>query len=139
MKQRSSTPLHEAARLGSDAICKLILRGGANVNAHDSLEGTPLHHAVKHEQLVVVRSLLSARADLEARDIFQRTALHHAVRRNSVPLMKILLDHGANPDVVNRYGLSPRQVVRRAGVPRIVAMFYRVPQGGRKDLAGGGG
>lgn len=27
VKQRSFTPLHEAARLGSDAICKLILRG----------------------------------------------------------------------------------------------------------------
>lgn len=93
VKKEPFTPLHETSRLGSDAICELILQRGANVNARDFLGRTPLHHAVKHKRLVVARSLVSARADIEARNIFQRTALHYAYRRNSAPLVKLLSLH----------------------------------------------
>ena len=76
----------------------------------------------------VARSLISAGACVEARDAEQKTPLFRAVSVNSVPLAKLLLDHGANPDVVQEKGFSPRRLATGEGsAPEMVALFDRPP------------
>ena len=116
-------PLHVAARLGSDAICRLILERGANVNARDIMEQTPLHKAVTNGHLLVAPLLIVAGADIDARDILQRTALHYAASMDWFLLVKLLLDHGANPDVVDKGGISPRQAAVRASGHVVLDVF----------------
>jgi len=39
------TPLHIACILGEERICRLLLIGGADVNAQDFEDNTPCHYA----------------------------------------------------------------------------------------------
>ena len=125
-QQGPITPLHVAAQLESDAICQLILRKGAGVNARDFLQQTPLHKAARGRRLSAARSLISAGADIEARDVEERTPLYYAVAGNSVPLAKLLLDRGANSLVLDRSGVSLREAAERANAPGMASMFNRV-------------
>ena len=123
--QEPITPLHVAAQLESDVICQLILREGADVNARDFLQQTPLHKAAQGRRLSVASSLISAGADIEARDLEQRTPLYYAVARNSIPLAKLLLGHGADSLVLDKSGISLREVAERANAPGMASMFDR--------------
>ena len=126
MEQEPITPLHVAAQLESDAICQLILREGADVNAPDFLQQTPLHKAARGKRLSVARSLISAGADIEARDFEERTPLYYAVAGNSVPLAKLLLDRGADSLVLDKSGISLREAAERANAPGMAFMFDTV-------------
>jgi ankyrin repeat protein len=119
----SSTILHWAVKAGSDHIVREILGKGADANARDSLDQTPLHWAASSKNLKVATSLILADADVTAKDNFARTALHCAVTKGSVPLAKLLLDHGANPDALDRWSGYPRLQAERDNVPGMMDAF----------------
>ena len=61
------TVLHFAARKGSKAICELLLKRGANINAKDSLRGdVPLHEASRNGSAAVCKLLVAHGADVTA-------------------------------------------------------------------------
>ena len=126
VEQEPITPLHVAAQLESDVICQLILREKADVNARDFLQQTPLHKAARGRRLSAASSLISAGADIEARDVEERTPLYYAVAGNSVPLAKLLLVRGADSLVLDKSGISLREVAERANAPGMAFMFDTV-------------
>ena len=98
------TPLHLAAREGTDEAVKALLRQGENVNAVSTLSGvTPLILAATngHEQIVAV--LLDAGAAVDSADKVNGTALMYASSKGYLGIAQTLLQHGA---AVNLY--SPK-------------------------------
>lgn len=90
------TPLHLAAREGTDEAVKALLRQGENVNAVSTLSGvTPLILAASngHEQIVTL--LLDAGAVVNSADKAHGTALMYASSKGYLGIVKNMLQHGA--------------------------------------------
>ena len=63
------TPLHIAAECGLEAMCRYLVKRGANVNALDNFGGTPLHAAAACQNGVKVIKILACHgADLHLKD-----------------------------------------------------------------------
>ncbi|OMP82577.1 Ankyrin-1, partial [Diplodia seriata] len=126
---RGFTPLHEAVVRKNHAILRLLLDKGANIGAETTsgrtalgmamqdttdwpfeddievgwlkTEYTALHLAAQQGHQRIVRWLLGLGANVNSRDPFNRTPLFDACIRNHLGVVEILLDHGANPDVLD--------------------------------------
>ena len=78
---------------------------------------TPLMLAVKANKPDAIRVLLDNGAyidqqhvildDIEQHNYTERTALHYAARKGPSSLMTLLLDNGANPNIKDKYGMTP--------------------------------
>ena len=109
-------PLHYATVDGTVDEVKALLAGGDDVNDRDNGGWTPLHFAAEHQRADVVRVLAAAGADVNARERqVGNTPLHRAVMssRGAGDTIMALLDAGADPDLVNDRGDSPRDWAER--------------------------
>ena len=86
------TPLQRAARTGNVEIVRLLLNGGANLEASDERGRTSLHLAALAGQQAVVGVLLSAGAKLAAHDAEGLTAIYYA---RTPEIRDLLIAHGA--------------------------------------------
>lgn len=74
------TPLHHAVRHNNIDLAKMLLAGGADVNAQDK-EGTrPLHTAFANRNLSMVFQLLEFGGDLNLTNNIEHTPLFYAPR-----------------------------------------------------------
>jgi ankyrin repeat protein len=116
-----------ASKTGSVRGVQALIEAGANVNSMDGyLFQTPIMWAAAANQAAVVEILIDNGADidtrspvLELRGIRQGgvagdfpdgglTALHHAARENAIEATRVLIDRGANLDVLEpKYDVSP--------------------------------
>lgn len=90
------TPLWIAAAYGNQAVARVLIEGGADLD----LCG-PLSAAVCTGSEEVVKLLLSYRVDLEDELEWKGTALELAVHRQHETITRLLLEAGANPDPVH--------------------------------------
>lgn len=127
--RRRSQPLHYAADGHSDspswnpgrqvAMIRLLLRSGANLDAHDQNGATPLHRAVRTRCAAAVKCLLAAGADPTIRNKPGSTPFHLAVQNTgrggsgSEParaarreIIQALLDQGVSPTLTDAKGKS---------------------------------
>jgi ankyrin repeat protein len=66
---------------------------------------TCLHRAVFHQDLDMVRNLLVYGADVDAKeDRYHSTAMHSAAASNAIGVVDVLVEFGADVNVVSRYG-----------------------------------
>ena len=108
------TPLHEAVmERGDSAVVATLIAGGADVNARGDLDrasepgATPLYWAVyANPDPAVLELLVRAGADVNACAGSGCTPLHLAALRNPI-LFPILLELGADPEALDRYGKTP--------------------------------
>jgi glutaminase len=70
-----------------------------------------------------VRQLLAAGVDVNVSDYDHRTALHLAAVEGRAEMVRYLLDHGAIPDVFDRWSQTPLDEAKRAGHQTIVTML----------------
>lgn len=67
--QNGQTPLHHAARIGDEEVCKLLIDAGADVEAEFEFNGArPLAVAVFHANEDVCKLLIDAGADYHAKN-----------------------------------------------------------------------
>ena len=103
-----STPLHKACEEGDLFAVKQLIEDGASVNAKDENGRTPLHlAAMKRGNGEILRFLLEAKADVNVQDKKGRTALHFAAENYYMFGGKLLIDYGANLELVDRNGVTP--------------------------------
>ena len=108
------TPLHEAVMgRGDSAVVATLIAAGADVNARADPDrmfepaATPLYWAVSaNPHPAVLELLVRAGADVNARGGSGWTPLHLAALRNQVLFPK-LLELGADPEALDRYGKTP--------------------------------
>ncbi|XP_078112564.1 ankyrin repeat domain-containing protein 27 isoform X1 [Sander vitreus] len=106
------TPLHLACQKGFQGVTLLLLHYNANPDAQDNNSNTPLHLACMygHEDCVkalVYYDLQTCRLDLH--NDKGDTALHMAARWGYEGIIQVLLENGANTDILNKSKDSPLQ------------------------------
>jgi uncharacterized protein len=94
------TPLHLAAFFGHEAAARLLIAGGADVNARSRSErfarsNTPLHAAAANRQTAVAELLVTHGADVNARDGSGFTPLGLAASNKNDLMVIMLLERGA--------------------------------------------
>lgn len=94
---RGFTPLHEAIWDGKQEIVKLLLEGGANVNAPitQGLDWTPLHEASRFGFNGIIDMLLEKGADINSRNTKGRTPLDIAEQYRQAGTVKHMVARGA--------------------------------------------
>jgi len=100
-----NSPVADAARLGDFDEVRLLLSGGADVNAAHADGMTALHWAAENADTELSGLLISAGANLEAvTRIGGYTPLHLATRKGSRGVALSLLEGGANPSAKTETG-----------------------------------
>ena len=128
-------PLHWAAWTNALDIGRLLLDHGAEVDAATVVGATPLHYAVDQGHRAFAELLVSRKAQvnflptrvaqrpdmrmpinmsiLVPMIVPARTALHVAVGRGRVDMVRWLLELGADTEVLDEMGMSPRDMATR--------------------------
>jgi len=100
------TALQEAASLGYDKICQLIVDEAAEKEPWDQVTGaSPLHLAAKDGHLDVARVLIESATNPSPLDWDGLTPLHHAAMSGHRQIAELLLEKGSD--------LSPRDLSNR--------------------------
>ncbi len=91
------TPLMEAVFYEHFEVAKLLIKKGANINAHDALGFTPLRIAISKKNHAMVDLLLSfySELDINMKSINGYSALYHAARDGQFDLVEKLVQYGA--------------------------------------------
>ena len=93
-----STPLHCAVWKGQQAVVKLLIDAGADVNAHnenDHWGTTPLHAASHANQAAIAQLLIDHGADVNATDREGRTPMFHTTFHQAGAVVKVLEKYNA--------------------------------------------
>jgi ankyrin repeat protein len=88
-----------------------------------------LHFAAQEQRAEVTETLLRAGAEVDARDAYGNTPLWRAVftSRGQVQVVGHLLAAGADPDLANTAGVSPRQLRSALQTTTLRSSFRRAP------------
>ena len=116
------TPMHVAARLGDSVVIAAALRRGAGrPDVQSSSGSTPLHVAARERNAGCVDLMCSVarRGAVNIGDKSRLTPLHCAVNSSALAVVRTLLQHGADPDAVDRDGLAPLHYAAAATHPPI--------------------
>ncbi|XP_071763706.2 uncharacterized protein ankrd50l [Centroberyx gerrardi] len=119
------TALHVASWQGNMGMMGLLIRNGADPNAQDTEGRPPLHSVAWRGHVEVGRLLLEAKGiivDLACRQ-HRATALSIAAQEGYISIVAILLERGANPDHMDKYGRSPVKVAGKRGHFTIVRLL----------------
>ncbi len=102
------TPLHFACFFGQEEAARMLLDGGADVNAmaRNPMQVMPLHSAAAARNLAIVRALLERGAPVNARQQKGWTALHAAGQSGDREMFELLVSHGADPNLPNEEGVT---------------------------------
>ena len=111
--QNGDTPLHRACFFNRINIVRYLIEEQKcpfDLRANDGK--TCLHLAAVHGSVDVLRYLLETHnADVNAVDENGDTPLHRAAENEKYDSVKILLEHGANKEITNREGKTPKDIL----------------------------
>ena len=101
------SPLFMAARNGNIELLNLLLSYGADASAKSSVRNrTALMEAVRRRKGEAVKALLTAYPDVDAVDWEGYTVLMFAAISGQHDIVNILVTHGADVNVKNKFGSS---------------------------------
>ncbi|XP_049546434.1 ankyrin repeat, SAM and basic leucine zipper domain-containing protein 1 [Anopheles darlingi] len=103
-------------------IVRLLLESGAIIDVLDRYGCTPLMFACQQGHLQVVKEIVDE-SPLITVDRDGNTALFLAVINNHYEIVKVLLRAGAQANIVNRAGFTPRQCAILAGHTELAELF----------------
>jgi ankyrin repeat protein len=127
---RGTTPLMQAAAIGSADAVKLLLRAGADPNAKNDFYATALIWA--GGDLAKVRLLLAKGADVNARSRLGRTALMTAAYRDGgSDIVKLLVAKGADVSVRDKGQLTALEIA--AGANDTASVAFLLARGASPD------
>ncbi|KAN0129300.1 Ankyrin repeat-containing domain protein [Lactarius tabidus] len=113
------TSLHWAAYKGKVEVAQVLLDYGANAKVKTRLGDTVLHLVSRGEYYSqdhgagITRLFLEHGVDLDVQNDCLDTALHWAASKGRLEIAQLLLDHGANPNLVSELGWMPLHLVHR--------------------------
>lgn len=105
-----TTPLMTAARLGSQAVVRQLLREGVNVNIRNADGNNALWFACVGEDLSIMDKLIAAGADIDNRNDNGATCLMYAASAGKAAVVAHLLAAGASLNHVTLDGFTALDV-----------------------------
>ena len=123
MDRMNRLELHYRAAEGDLAGIAERLQAGDPVDARDKAGFTPVHFAAQQTHGPAARALLQAGAEVDPQDGYGDTPLWRAIfnSRGEDETVSILLAAGADPDIDNASGVSPRALAERLGKLSLLA------------------
>lgn len=125
--------VHIVTRRGDLGWLGLLYQKGANLNVKDRDGNTPLILAAITRWTDGAATLIRLRADVNAQNRLGETALLKAVQARDLGLAKALVDAGANPDIADNSGISPRAAAdndpRAAAIAKLFKDIPAKPSG----------
>ena len=124
-----SAYLLATSEVGPDpAMLELMLESGAEIDAKDSYNGTGLIRAAHRGYPEIVRRLLAAEIELDHVNRLGWTALLEAIilgdgGPDHVETVRLLVEAGADVDLADGAGVTPRMHAERLGHDRIAAIL----------------
>lgn len=111
-------------------VPQFLIEHGLDVNARGTDGETHLHAAAADNDVALVDFLLnvdggSGGVDIELQDNDGRTPLFLACVYNHTASVQMLLDAGANPDVMDRLGLTPLHVACTRNYISVVELLFQ--------------
>ena len=95
-KKYCQTPLSWAAAKGHEAIIRLLLDKGANIEAKDEWSRTPLSWAAAKGREAIIQLLLDKGANIEAKDKWGRTPLWWAAANGHEAIVRLLQNYASH-------------------------------------------
>jgi ankyrin repeat protein len=126
------TALICAASKGHYEAVRLLVEGGANINAQQNGGWAALHYALHNKDEGMFRLLLQHSADTNIATTTGRRPLHFAALRGLTAQAEDLLGRGAHMDPTDRHGLTPLLLAVQAGNLETVQLL--VNRGARTDI-----
>lgn len=94
-------------------VFERLLEGGANFDVRDGKGSTPLHILCYRGKLNLIEMLLEKSTNgvsLDTKNDAGRTALANAVFNNRTDVVRVLLQHGADPSIPDKNGITPLSI-----------------------------
>ncbi len=117
--------VHIVTRRGDLGWLGLLYQKGANLNVKDRDGNTPLILAAITRWTDGAATLIRLRADVNAQNRLGETALLKAVQSRDLGLAKALIDAGANPDIADNSGISPRAAADNDSRAASIAKLFK--------------
>lgn len=112
-------PIELAIGCAQPKSVEVLIQAGVDSRVRDP-EGRSLLRLAANGGSPCIPALLAAGADIEEVDENGNSVLMHAAANHDARAVKILLEHGANPSVKNRHGMTARDLTRS---PQVIALL----------------
>lgn len=106
-----STALLEATKNGHDEVMKLLFKYDASLCMSDKQAASLLCQAVYDGDILFIKRLMAAGINVNAADYDKRTAAHIAAAEGNTAAMRVLLEHGADFHLEDRWGNTASMIV----------------------------
>ncbi|KAK4141642.1 ankyrin repeat-containing domain protein [Dichotomopilus funicola] len=130
--RQGATALHAAVIRGHLGVVDILLRAGANPDLADEVGDTPLHEAARRghhqitERLVKGSEHSGAVASLNLFNTFGITPLHRAVLNGWSWTVRVLLEAGADPNLVDGDGDTALEAAIASGTYNVVEVLLQL-------------
>jgi ankyrin repeat protein len=121
------TPLHFACYNGQHSIAKILIEGGADIEA--SIKSgwpgwTPLHWACYGNYRSVAKLLIDSGANVSIANAKGETPLHHACELGHYAIAKLLVDRGADVNMTDYEGNTPFHLACKNSELKVIQLLF---------------
>lgn len=124
-RPNGNTPLMDALLMGNIKVAHYLIEQGALVNVVNNDYETPLMYALLFDGNIEIVELLfdhHAKETINYVDISGNSALH---RTYDAAIVQLLLENGADPNIINLDGDTPWSLAQRYNIKEIISVLEK--------------
>nr|XP_043639013.1 potassium channel AKT1-like [Erigeron canadensis] len=120
-----NVPLWSAIIGRNESIIKLLVDNSATLTSGDV--GEYASYAVEQNSIDLLKDIIKHRGDVTVQNSMGTTALHKAISEEKTEVVKFLINQGANIDMPDVHGWTPRDLANHQAHEDILELFHSVP------------
>jgi len=117
------TPLMVSLLAKHREMSRLLLPHSSQLDDMDKNSNRVLHLASSNSYADIVATLLQQQIDINATDGLGNTALIIATRHDDKAILQLLLEHQANPDIINKKAQTAPRLAQTLGLKNAQSIF----------------